>query len=67
MTHLYGRSVTKRCYGHTPDWQIEPHYDAFRFAKQRRNTVHIVYEGGTTKEIFENYMEKTTLSVSEFW
>lgn len=57
MTRLYGRSATKRCYGHAPDgrWETTTMLSALR---SNGETQCLVYEGGTTKEIFENYVEK---------
>lgn len=57
MTRFYGRSPTKKCYGHAPDgrWKTSTMLSALRSSGE---TQCLVYEGGTTKEIFENYAEK---------
>lgn len=58
MTRLYGRSVTnKRCYGSAPDgrWKTTTMLSSL---KSNGETQCIVYEGGTSKAIFEQYIEK---------
>ena len=58
MTRLYGRSVTnQRCYGSAPDgrWKTTTMLSSL---KSNGETQCIVYEGGTTKELFEAYISQ---------
>lgn len=58
MTRLYGRSITnQRCYGHSPDgrWKTTTMLSSL---KSNGETQCLVYEGGTTKELFEAYISK---------
>lgn len=58
MTRLYGRSITnRRCYGNAPDgrWKTTTMLSALR---SNGETQCLVYEGGTSRAIFEKYVEK---------
>lgn len=58
MTRFYGRSITnQRCYGSAPDGRRKT-TTMLSALRSNGETQCLVYEGGTSKAIFEEYVEK---------